>query len=386
MSSNGDILGIYKRLVKLRETKKIANDRLRLLIRLTFDVMNFPPVKLCIFYVFCQYGFATSLTIYHLLDKFDQQTLMKHGSFCGIQIFVLINLGSIVFMADAFYEYLQNYKKGLIPLELLNENTLKQIVLLGNITKLICTVNMVLATAAALGFIAAPEYFNEKTYLSVWIQEQFPNYSNFMLPVVHWTSLPVALVMAGSSVAWAYAGMNAIFQIQILKEMINTVPKTTLPQKLRRDSQLYQAIVRQKLIICVMAHGIMVRFQNIACELLEPPLMMFSMGSVILGGSLMLEYLSNQEQNLGDQYAMYIGILCFALAGMISAVLYLIIGQAVKDESEGCNYLLRQLPWYDMNQENRKIFSIFLLKTEKPIALANSLVQVDYFLLMRVSF
>ncbi|XP_045473732.1 uncharacterized protein LOC123680091 isoform X3 [Harmonia axyridis] len=346
--------------------------------------MNFPPVKLCIFYVFCQYGFATSLTIYHLLDKFDQQTLMKHGSFCGIQIFVLINLGSIVFMADAFYEYLQNYKKGLIPLELLNENTLKQIVLLGNITKLICTVNMVLATAAALGFIAAPEYFNEKTYLSVWIQEQFPNYSNFMLPVVHWTSLPVALVMAGSSVAWAYAGMNAIFQIQILKEMINTVPKTTLPQKLRRDSQLYQAIVRQKLIICVMAHGIMVRFQNIACELLEPPLMMFSMGSVILGGSLMLEYLSNQEQNLGDQYAMYIGILCFALAGMISAVLYLIIGQAVKDESEGCNYLLRQLPWYDMNQENRKIFSIFLLKTEKPIALANSLVQVDYFLLMRI--
>ncbi|XP_044755191.1 uncharacterized protein LOC123314135 [Coccinella septempunctata] len=286
-------------------------------------------------------------------------------------------------MADTFFVYLKKYKIGILPIELLNEETFKRAVLMGNIVKIVCSLNFLFATIAALGFITAPEYFNEKTYLSVWIQETFPDYSNLMLLVVHWTSLPVALVMVGSSIGWAYAGTTAIFQIHILREFIGAIAKTSFPRKMRRESKLYQESVKQRMIIAITAYEVAVGFLNLANDILEPPVIMFSIGSVILGGSLMIEFLSNQEQNFGDQYAIYVGIFFFALAGIISGNLYILIGQAMKDESEGCNYIMRQFPWYYLNKENKQIYSIFLRRTEKPLCISCSLVQIDYFLLMR---
>ncbi|XP_044755190.1 uncharacterized protein LOC123314134 [Coccinella septempunctata] len=287
-------------------------------------------------------------------------------------------------MVDEFYQYLKNYERNCLPVEMLNSDTLKKVEIYSNILKVICCFNMVCATVAALGFITAPEYFNEKTYLSVWIQQTFPEYSNFMLLVVHWTSLPVALVMAGTSITWAYAGGNAMFQVYIFIEMLKGISKTTIPQKMRRDSEVYQSLIRQKLIMSIMAFELIVKYQDIACDILEAPLLLFSVGSIILGGSLMIEFLSNQEQNFGDQYAIYVGIFFFALAGIISANLYILFGQAIKDESENCNSLLRQLPWYDMNKENKTIYSIFLRRTEKSLLVSNSLLQIDYSLLVRI--
>ncbi|XP_044754660.1 uncharacterized protein LOC123313736 isoform X2 [Coccinella septempunctata] len=355
-----------------------------LLIRLTFEMLTFSPIKMIIIYVFCQYSFATLLTIYHLLDRFDTKTLLKHGSFCGIQIFVLINLGSIIFMADTLFKLLKKYKIGILPLELLNDEIFRKTLLLGNMVKIVCLLNFLFAIIATLGFIAAPEYFNEKTYLSVWIQETFPDYSNLMLLVVHWSSLPVALVMVGSSIGWAYAGTTAIFQIYVLREFIAAIPKTNFPRKMRLDSKVYQESIKQKFIIAIMVYEFAVSFVSTACDILEPAMIMFSLGSVILGGSLMIEFFSNQEQNFGDQYAIYVGIFFFALAGIISGNLYLLIGQGMKDASEGCNYIMRQFPWYYMNEENKQIYSIFLHRTEKPLCLSCSLMQVDYFLLVRI--
>ncbi|XP_045474083.1 uncharacterized protein LOC123680302 isoform X1 [Harmonia axyridis] len=287
-------------------------------------------------------------------------------------------------MANYFYEYLKGYKAFIMPLELFDDITFKKVVFIINMIKIICSLNMVLATIAALGFISAPKYFNEKTYLLVWIFENFPTHSNIMAKFVHWTSLPVALVLAGTSLVWTYAGMNGVFQVALLKRMIATITTSTIQHKYRRDSPLYQETTKQKMIICIMTHEILVRYQNIACDLFEAPMMMFAMGSVVLGGALMIEFLSNQALDLGDQYTIYIGIVCFAMAGGISAMLYLIIGQVLKDESEACNYQLRQLPWYDMNSENMKIYSFFLLKTERCVSLSNSLIQLDCILLMRI--
>ncbi|XP_045474084.1 uncharacterized protein LOC123680302 isoform X2 [Harmonia axyridis] len=247
-------------------------------------------------------------------------------------------------MANYFYEYLKGYKAFIMPLELFDDITFKKVVFIINMIKIICSLNMVLATIAALGFISAPKYFNEKTYLLVWIFENFPTHSNIMAKFVHWTSLPVALVLAGTSLVWTYAGMNGVFQVALLKRMIATITTSTIQHKYRRDSPLYQETTKQKMIICIMTHEILVRYQNIACDLFEAPMMMFAMGSVVLGGALMIEFLS----------------------------------------SEACNYQLRQLPWYDMNSENMKIYSFFLLKTERCVSLSNSLIQLDCILLMRI--
>ncbi|XP_044754546.1 uncharacterized protein LOC123313644 [Coccinella septempunctata] len=379
-----DILGIYGKMATLGERKKRCKDRLRPLIRYTFQTLTYRPVWFCFFYVFCQYFFATSLTIFHLLRKFDQETLLKHGSFCGIQIFVLINLGPMIFMVDDLLGFLKRYGDATLPVDMLNDKLLVQIYFLIKIIKAISVINICLAIVAAAGFIAAPEYFDEKTYLCVWIQETFPDYSVWMLRVVHWTSLPVALALAGCSIGWAYGGFISICQILMLHEMIASISNSSLPQKLRRDSRLYQEAVRQKMVMSIMTHEYTVRFQSLASEIIEIPILMVSVGSLILGGSLMIEFFSNQDQNFGDQYELFVGIFCFTVAGVISANTYLITGQVIKDESETCNYKLCQLPWYDMDKDNKKIYSIFLDRSQKNLAIQNSLVQVDFVLLVRV--
>ncbi|XP_045473987.1 uncharacterized protein LOC123680238 [Harmonia axyridis] len=384
MTSNEDVLGIYGKMATLGDRKKKSKDRLKPLLDFTIEKFSLLPVRICLFYVFCQYSFATFLTFYHLLETFDPQELLKHGSFCGIQIFIQMNLWTVIFLSEEFNLFLRRYADNMIPIEMLNRKTFDKVLLAVRILKLIAAIDMALAIIASAGFIAAPEYFDERTYLCVWIEKTFPNHKKFMLEVVHWTSLPVALILAGCSVGFAYYSCTSIFQILVIHELITSISNSALPQELRRDSKLYQEAVKQKLVISIMAHECTVRFQSIASDLLEIPMMLLAVGSTILGGSLMIEFLRGQDYDIGDHFEVYIGILCFIIAGVISANTYLIIGQAIKDVSQGCYDKLCELPWYDMNRENKQIYSIFLFRSQKNLAISNSLVQIDYVLLVKI--
>lgn len=54
-------------------------------------------------------------------------------------------------------------------------------------------------------------------------------------------------------------------------------------------------------------------------------------------------------------------------------------------QSEYTRYLLIQIPWYYMNESNRKLYSVFLLKTGKPLNIQTNVLEVNYLLVVRVS-
>lgn len=45
-----------------------------------------------------------------------------------------------------------------------------------------------------------------------------------------------------------------------------------------------------------------------------------------------MKYLQNQDRDIGGDFEMYIGISCFAIAGVVSGLTYLVTGQILKDE------------------------------------------------------
>lgn len=169
---------------------------------------------------------------------------------------MLINLGTTVFQADLFYEFLLAFQKSRAPLEILNDANFKQVLFEIKLVKVICIMNLIFAITAAFGFIMAPEYFDQKAYLSVWIPEHFSHpYDTLLILILHWSSIPVAHVMVGISILWTYAVSYAIFSIRYLKEMIESISDTTIPEKMRYDSKLYQEMVRQRMLICIMSHA-----------------------------------------------------------------------------------------------------------------------------------
>ncbi|KAL3270039.1 hypothetical protein HHI36_009095 [Cryptolaemus montrouzieri] len=312
------------------------------------------------------------------------------------------------------------------------------------IVKLVTCLNILLSVVASFGFILSPDYFNRKTYLAVWIIKTFPEYSKYMLFVVSLTSFPVAIVLAGSPIAWAYAGTQGWCQLMVLNEAVEIICVTKCtPKNLRRDSKIYQEVVKEKLILCIFIHQMFTsenRILEIGMDLLEKNWENTAMDKEIPYKNFRINFQEsvekisllrekscvmqkgwfdneikdaqkemdklyktfkftngetdfdnyrrqpnkNQGSSLGDEYMMYLGILCFALAGGISSTIYVFVGQLVKDESEKLHYLLLQVPWYYMNIENRRMYLLFLRKSENPLTLSSSLVVIDFLLLVRI--
>lgn len=70
------------------EYRKDNRDPIEFLLYLTLKPMQFKIVLLILGYVTIEYCFALILTLYKLISAFDKTVLLRHGSFCGIEIFV----------------------------------------------------------------------------------------------------------------------------------------------------------------------------------------------------------------------------------------------------------------------------------------------------------
>ncbi|KAK9882250.1 hypothetical protein WA026_019766 [Henosepilachna vigintioctopunctata] len=72
------------------------------------------------------------------------------------------------------------------------------------------------------------------------------------------------------------------------------------------------------------------------------------------------------------------------VSALLTTCLYAFIGQMLKDESENLHRALINLPWYNMNKQNKIMYTIFLIRSEKAISLDIQLIQMDYLLLVRI--
>ncbi|KAK9881822.1 hypothetical protein WA026_017334 [Henosepilachna vigintioctopunctata] len=376
---------MYKKCANMKEFRRNMKDELKLLLYLTLYPMKFKPIFLYIIYVACQFSFALCLTTYRLLSTFDKNLLLKHGSFGGIEIFVLINLWTVLFKFRKMTWFINLLNDIFIPIDedILGKQKYKNIMYNIKFVKIISVLNYSLAIGAAFGFTLSPEYFNTRTYLAIWIRENFENHSEYLLFFIHMSNFPVALVLVSLCIVMTYSGTRAIFQLIVINKGIEGICDSHIHPNRRYNSKIYQAMVRQKLKMCVMMHEICIRISLIGAEIIYVPIVLFSVGGVILGGSLLLEFFTNDPTEMSNQY---FGIICFSLAGLISATLYVSSGQLLKDESEKTYNLLVHLPWYYMNKENKQIYSIFLQRAATPISMTNNLIEINFLLLVRRIF
>ncbi|XP_045474906.1 uncharacterized protein LOC123680833 [Harmonia axyridis] len=375
---------IYEVLANFQKYRNKYKDPLILLLYVTLEPMKFKIILLVLHYVTFQFSFALCLTIYRMLSTFDKEILLKHGSFGGIEIFVLINLWTVLLKYKDIMWFSDTFQSIGIPLnaEVIGEKKYNKLCSKIFVLRLIVLINYGLALLAALGFTLSPEYFNKRTYLAVWIRENFPNYSEYILTLIHMSNFPVALVLSALAIAMSYFGYSAVFQLIFINEAVKGICYSTIPLHQRYSSQLYQTSVRTRLKISIMLHTLGIQTSLTAMKIIYFPLIAFSLGAVVLGGSLLLEFFTNDSTQMTNQYY---GIICFALAGTISSALYVSSGQNVKNESERTLYLLNQLPWYYMNKENIKIYSIFTKRAERPISMSNSLLEINFLLLVRIT-
>ncbi|XP_044755126.1 uncharacterized protein LOC123314078 [Coccinella septempunctata] len=363
--------------------KRDSLDPLILLLYITLEPMKFKIILLVICYVTCQFSFALCLTIYRMITTFDKAILLRHGSFGGIEIFVLINLWTVLLKYKEIMSFSDVFQLLRCPVneKIIGAEKYREVRWTVFFLKFIVLVDYGLALIAAFGFTLSPEYFNTRTYLAVWLRENFPEYSERILFVIHMSNFPVALVLCALSIAMSYFGYNAVLLLIFMNQAVAGICSSSIQPSERVSSGLYQRSIKAKLKVCIMLHILAIRMSHKAAEIIYVPMIAFSVGGVILGGSLLLEFFTNDSSEMSNQY---LGIICFTLAGTISSSLYVSSGQHLKNESERTLYLLNQLPWYYMNKENKQIFSIFSKMAEKPISMSTSLLEINFLLLVRI--
>ncbi|KAK9881820.1 hypothetical protein WA026_017332 [Henosepilachna vigintioctopunctata] len=374
---------LYEKLSNIKEFRRNMKDELALLLHLTINLLQMRFVHSIFIYVACQYAFGLCLTIHHLLSTFDKRNLLKYGSFVGIDIFVLINLWTVIVKYNEITWFIHTLRGMVIPIDkdIVGEIKYKRIMFTRMLVKFIVLVDYGLALAAALGIFLSPEYFNSKNYLPVWIRKNFINYSEYILFFIHLTIFPVALALVSLSIALMYCVLTSVSQLTLINIVIKGICHSSIHPDERYDSELFQSIVLQKLKICVMIHQICIRMSLYGAEILYSSIISFSTGAVILGGSLLVEFYTNDPYQGNHEY---FAIVCFALSGLLTASLYVTSGQLLKDQSEKIYDLLVSLPWYYMNEENKRIYSIFLRRAFIPISLTNNLIEINLVLLVRI--
>ncbi|KAK9881821.1 hypothetical protein WA026_017333 [Henosepilachna vigintioctopunctata] len=227
--------------------------------------------------------------------------------------------------------FVHTFKKIVIPIDkdILGEKKYKSIMCICMMLKISALVNYALAISAAFGIFISPEYYNSRIYLSFWIRKNFKNYSEYILFFMHMSNFPVAVALISLSIAMSYCSARAVFQFIIVNKVIEGICDSTLHPTERYDSKIYQAVVLQKLKICIMTHQLSIRLSLLGAEIMYTSMISISAGGVILGGSLLLEFFTHDISELSNES---FAIVCFSLAGFVTSSMYGFAGQFLKDE------------------------------------------------------
>ncbi|KAK9882247.1 hypothetical protein WA026_019763 [Henosepilachna vigintioctopunctata] len=118
---------------------------------------------------------------------------------------------------------------------------------------------------------------------------------------------------------------------------------------------------------------------NTLMKIIYKAILSYTIGVLFVGAGFMLTYLANGNENI-TKIMLSIGI----FDGFLTIGLYAFNGQMLKDESEELRRELLNLPWYNINKQNKSLYTIFLIRSEKPISFDTSLVQMDYLLMVRI--
>lgn len=173
----------------------------------------------------------------------------------------MINLWTVLLKYKEIMGFAENFKKLIIPLStvFVGEEKYQELQRDATLLKIIVLIDFGFAIIAAFGFTLSPEYFNTRTYLAVWLRENFPDYSEHILFFIHLSNFPVALMLCSLSIAMSYFGYSAVIQIIYLNQIIGGICDTKIPPDERYTSELYQRSVRTKLKMAIMMHGLAIR-------------------------------------------------------------------------------------------------------------------------------
>ncbi|XP_045474219.1 uncharacterized protein LOC123680385 [Harmonia axyridis] len=372
---------IYENMARFEKIKENPKDYLKIFIHMTYGLLNLrlarPFLVIANLFHIC----SLTLTLYKSLVTLDPKFVMKFGPAWGLEVFMLINLWLMLEKQEILKGMFTWHERIRIPYEIMDEELNKKVEMLSKIPICLVLMNYGLALLSFFFLAYSFEYFNDKSYSRVWIINELPGYYWSKIVLLYVVDFISATVMVSSPTAMIYFGTSGVFRIMLINKFVKSICSSQIPEDKRYDSELYQKLVEQKLKICVLLHDQAISDSILAANIVYAYIILFFLGSILMGVSLMMVILMAY---IDEAYIVFIGANLYGICCLISGSLYITIGQILKDHSELIWYNLGQLPWYYMNKKNIKTYSIFLRKSQKPIALSTDLLEVNFLVFVRI--
>ncbi|KAK9882252.1 hypothetical protein WA026_019768 [Henosepilachna vigintioctopunctata] len=222
-----------------------------------------------------------------------------------------------------------NFQNNLIPIELTEKKTQK--IILHQIKLLKCFIypGALCAAVAACLFATDNEYNDNKVYFfTITRKITWMNLGQVLSIYCRLSYFFLALVTIANAYLVSYIGLHSNYQLIVLQNFIDHVcdSNCTNEENLYYD-ETSQRIITQRMKICIMIYQSIYSGVENFVKMIYNVSVLVLVGVLFIGGGVMLELF--RESEIQSSFAL---VFFISLAGASNGLLYIIVGQAIKDE------------------------------------------------------
>ncbi|EEZ97786.1 odorant receptor 309 [Tribolium castaneum] len=228
-----------------------------------------------------------------------------------------------------------------------------------------------------VGFLSAtvglPWYRDEyEIIITVRVYKDYVDKWTTLLYFVLFSSLyHIALTVIFCVLCLVYMVLHLHNQCVMLNKRLEALDD----EQLFLDNDNYQDFVTKELKFCIQQHQFLLKFAKRLNDILYYPTFYYVLSGVVTGVSLLL-FPKNDIKNLLRC------VLIIVLGGGF-AISFCFLGQILENASEELLFSAYSARWYLWNIKNRKLLSVFLLKTQDNIVLSSSgIITINFRLLI----
>ncbi|KAJ3664344.1 hypothetical protein Zmor_008523 [Zophobas morio] len=340
----------------------VEDDKLWLLRILCADILNTRIFKILRYIIFSSTLFLTSFQTFLFLQKFDGIYFIKYvGVYAWQKILVFVYC--IIYTQEALC-----IVKHTISLDETTTKTKKRIELEALYFNIFVVFHSLLNICCGV-LHAIPIEGDDEIFFPLRIfEEYFPKRQNLLSCYYRLTFIPVSFMMQITLYQTIYVASYLRFQSYLLLEYIESLKlqvTTTKNQNVPLYEEHHQVNIMKTLKIAMQHHSEIYWMANNLARKFYKYVFIFTVSGVLFCVSLIVLYFSFR----GTYEGRYLRVVTLVMSVVLNFVHIILTGQLLQNISAETFEALQQLDWYCWNEENKKLYLVFLINAQRTLQL-----------------
>ncbi|KAJ3664343.1 hypothetical protein Zmor_008523 [Zophobas morio] len=341
----------------------VEDDKLWLLRILCADILNTKVFKIIRYIIISSTFFLLIFQTFLFLEKFDGIYFIKYLAVYAGTFAILVFVYSIIYTQEALslvnhtisLDEATTRTKKRIELEALYFNSF---VVFDSLLNIYCGV-----------LYAIPIEGDDEIFFPLRIfEEYFPKWENLLSGCYRITFIPVSFMMQVILYQTIYGANHLRFQFYLLLDYIERLKLhvTSIEnQNVPLYEELHQANFTKTLKIAIQRHSEVYWTTSNLARKLYKYVFIFTVSGVLFCLSIIVFYFTFR----GTYEGRYLRICTLVASVVLNFVHAILVGQLLQNISTETFEALQQLDWYCWNEENKKLYLVFLIYAQRTVQL-----------------